>query len=532
MPLQIRRGTDAERVTITPVEGELIYTTDDQRLYVGDGTTVGGIQITGYTNEDAQDTVNSMFQAGSHVGISFDYNDAGNAISAEVDLSTYTGTVSGSAFKGSIFADDSTLLVNAVDGTFNMDGTIKGHIVPDQDEVYDLGSASNKFRDLYLSGSSIKLGASTITAIGPAVNLPVGSTVNGNPILTGPDAGNKLVGDLQGSVFGQDSSIIVDGIDNVINISTIIAPSATLNIGEAANPTKLSVTSDQVVISEVNGVTDGTQTAFFDINVVGGTLTSPVATTSTSFGSLGGIRIQGFDGAGDRPTAALIGARNGEDPNPASDNPAADIFFFGGNNNTGAEPFSQWVMRSNGIFGSSSYQFAYTSNGVDPLQNDKPVPTPTPANALFGTMYLDGDTETIQMYVGDSDGQGTPGYTSFQGRDPIAKTYTDSTRPVQASFTASIADDSTEPTLTVSSVSAGYLRVGMPVSGSGVAAGTTILEQRDGVQGGAGNYRLNISQTVGSTAMTGPAVTAGTMIFNSTSGEFQGWDGSAWVTLG
>jgi hypothetical protein len=42
MPLQIRRGTNAERLTITPAAGEPIWTTDTEKLFVGDGTTVGG----------------------------------------------------------------------------------------------------------------------------------------------------------------------------------------------------------------------------------------------------------------------------------------------------------------------------------------------------------------------------------------------------------------------------------------------------------------------------------------------------------
>ena len=42
MALRLRRGTDAERLLITPLEGELIYTTDTKKLYVGDGITVGG----------------------------------------------------------------------------------------------------------------------------------------------------------------------------------------------------------------------------------------------------------------------------------------------------------------------------------------------------------------------------------------------------------------------------------------------------------------------------------------------------------
>ena len=43
--LQLRRGTEAERVQITPLEGEPIYTTDSRKLYIGDGQTVGGNEI-------------------------------------------------------------------------------------------------------------------------------------------------------------------------------------------------------------------------------------------------------------------------------------------------------------------------------------------------------------------------------------------------------------------------------------------------------------------------------------------------------
>jgi hypothetical protein len=47
MPLRLRRGTSSDRTTITPVQGEPIYTTDTKKLYVGDGTTAGGTEIGG-----------------------------------------------------------------------------------------------------------------------------------------------------------------------------------------------------------------------------------------------------------------------------------------------------------------------------------------------------------------------------------------------------------------------------------------------------------------------------------------------------
>lgn len=104
MALRLRRGTNAQRQTLTPVDGELIYTTDTKRLYVGDGTTVGGNGVSApvtsvngqvgtvtlttnevsegngnlyFTNERAQDATASMLTGGTHTGIGFTYVDNG-----------------------------------------------------------------------------------------------------------------------------------------------------------------------------------------------------------------------------------------------------------------------------------------------------------------------------------------------------------------------------------------------------------------------------------------------------------------------
>lgn len=52
MALKIRRGLEADRLTITPADGEFIYTTDGKKLYIGDGATVGG-NLTGGGVEEA-----------------------------------------------------------------------------------------------------------------------------------------------------------------------------------------------------------------------------------------------------------------------------------------------------------------------------------------------------------------------------------------------------------------------------------------------------------------------------------------------
>ena len=44
--------------------------------------------------------------------------------------------------------------------------TFSGNVIPSADGVYDLGSASAKWKDLHLTGSSIKLGGITISDLG------------------------------------------------------------------------------------------------------------------------------------------------------------------------------------------------------------------------------------------------------------------------------------------------------------------------------------------------------------------------------
>jgi len=50
--IQIRRGIEANRTSITPANGELLWTTDEKKLYVGDGSTAGGISATASATGD------------------------------------------------------------------------------------------------------------------------------------------------------------------------------------------------------------------------------------------------------------------------------------------------------------------------------------------------------------------------------------------------------------------------------------------------------------------------------------------------
>lgn len=114
MPLQIRRGSTAQRLTITPLPGELVYDTTTGQLFVGDGATVGGAVTTGVSLEDVRDAAAGLLTSGVHSGITFTYNDTLDRIDATVTISG-TGPFDGD-INGSVFADDSTLLVDGTSG--------------------------------------------------------------------------------------------------------------------------------------------------------------------------------------------------------------------------------------------------------------------------------------------------------------------------------------------------------------------------------------------------------------------------------
>lgn len=74
-----------------------------------------------------------------------------------------------------------------------------------------------------------------------------------------------------------------------------------------------------------------------------------------------------------------------------------------------------------------------------------------------------------------------------------------------ASFTASISNGSGSAgtTLDVSAIASGSIYPSMEITGTGVTAGTRIVEQLTGTAGSTGTYRVNNSQLVSSTSMTG-----------------------------
>lgn len=361
MPLQIRRGTEAERLAMSVplAPGEPLFITDPgaPRLYIGNGATVGGVLVSGFGDEDAVDAVGIALSNGSHQNITFTYGlaqDVANRIDASVDLSNYQGVISADSIKGSVFADDSTLLLDATSAKINLDGTVKGDIIPDADEAYDIGSPALKFRDLYLSGTSLYLGSAQITASGSTVNLPQGSTLDGIPIstfvagssyrltITGSDSTvlvnsdtntfqGTLIGDISGSVFADDSTLLVDGITRDIYASSV---SANRYVGEAGfdQQTDLSFTDGVQERITFRSQTDGQladQGLVLFRNYKGTDIDNPVDTVADDY--LGGFTIDGYHNF-DYVNGSSLFVKWDADADFTYAQPTSTVFISSGNN--------------------------------------------------------------------------------------------------------------------------------------------------------------------------------------------------------
>jgi len=167
MALRLRRGTQAERddAGFIPDSGEPVWTIDTKRLYVGDGTTPGGNLITA---------------------------SGGGSITGITD--TTTGPV---------------LALSDLAATFSVD--------------IEMDAAA----DITLSATSQLNGSGQISLTG---NI-TGNDFSGNAAtFASVTATGGIDGDLKGSVFGNDSSLLVDGINGKL-IGNIVSSEIETNSG-------------------------------------------------------------------------------------------------------------------------------------------------------------------------------------------------------------------------------------------------------------------------------------------------------------
>jgi hypothetical protein len=239
MALQIRRGTEAERTAgggVVFAEGELIYVTDTDALYIGDGSTAGGVLLA----SDALADISAMLTANTiddQLELEKDLILNGNDITGTGNIDI-TGNINAT---GNIVAGGNIDIGDAPGDTVTITAQVDSSITPETDTAYDLGTMSKRWRNVYANGATIdgQIDAVAINADVVADNSTVMVDVSANTLtgdLTGNVTGNLTgnvtgdvtgnvtgnttgyhTGDVKGSVFGDDSTPIVDAVNNTLN---------------------------------------------------------------------------------------------------------------------------------------------------------------------------------------------------------------------------------------------------------------------------------------------------------------------------
>jgi hypothetical protein len=218
-------------------------------------TTLSGYGITDAATSAQGALAASAIQPGSNVSTL--NNDAGYITVAQVQAGDLTIDVKNSGdLIGSVFSQDSTIMIDGILSAINLDGTIRGNVIPFQADTWNMGSSDSKFNDGWFNG--------TVTATSFQGD---GSALTG--INTGDTIGN----------FTLSASIIDTDDSSAITITPAVVMSSDLTVEN-----NLTVDNNLTVSGDIITTSAGTPELFSesDIKLTAGT-TSRVSITQSPF---------------------------------------------------------------------------------------------------------------------------------------------------------------------------------------------------------------------------------------------------------
>ena len=223
MSLRLRRGTNSERLTITPAEGELIYTTDTKKVFVGDSATLGGVDvsttslggtlgenlnisfhsITNGTNLTIDGATGIITCASFDIGnISFDNLTTGAVNSTSIvntgslttsslsvtNISTLHATnILGTAYIDNALTSNGIIYANWGGGLTSGAAILPGSAATLRNNTFDIGSSAARFRNVY------------------------GNNLYASNVYSNYFAG-RFDGDLTGSLYTDNSTLVINCI--------------------------------------------------------------------------------------------------------------------------------------------------------------------------------------------------------------------------------------------------------------------------------------------------------------------------------
>jgi len=172
-------------------------------------TTIAGYGITDVASSSQGALAATSIQPGDNISRLF--NNAGYLTVSDIQNGLVTIDVNNTGdLVGSVFADDSTVMVDSILAAVNLDGTIRGHVNPNanQHNTWDLGTSPIRFKDAYFQG--------TVTAT---------NFVGDGSGLTGISGGAANIGN-----FTLAASVIDTDDSSGITITPLVTISSDLNV--------------------------------------------------------------------------------------------------------------------------------------------------------------------------------------------------------------------------------------------------------------------------------------------------------------
>jgi hypothetical protein len=316
MSLRIRRGTDGQRQGITFDLGEIAYTTDTKKLYVGDGVSPGGNNVleatagiglswnagteqmdvdgTGlttsnitegtnlyFTPDRAQDQAAALFTHAGHTAISFIYDDSAGKITATVSLDG-VGIANVQADTDPHLGGDLVLNSHSITGTGGIDLT--GNITATSISA-DLGG------DLGLNSYDIT-GTGNINITGDITATSITADLGGDLGLNSYDITGTGNINVDGKITASDLTVagaITSVLTGPAYLDTIVP------IGTDSIPATIVMTSHYRIMESYTALdTIDANEPGIHINVCRGTTETPTAIEDGNI--LTGIVVNGFDG--------------------------------------------------------------------------------------------------------------------------------------------------------------------------------------------------------------------------------------------
>jgi hypothetical protein len=258
--IQLRRGTAAEWTAANPIlsQGEFGYETDTGKFKIGNNsnswTTLPYVSVQGVQGIQGTGVQGIQGITGSGTQGIQGLQGADGVQGADGAQSTQgaQGIQGADGLQGADGAQ-STQGIQGIQGASGSGGidllAVASHIIPTTDITYDLGSPTNKFRDLYLSSNTLHLGDKKLSFSGDS--LEVGGYLFG-------ESGN-VVGVAITQFYNNTVYIRLDVGSDAETIANSIVKGDILKLDPA-----VGLITQLTVVSNDGGIVDTNNTAFKD----------------------------------------------------------------------------------------------------------------------------------------------------------------------------------------------------------------------------------------------------------------------------